>query len=170
MVGSRKRGSFKVLWHMHTYPPKKREKGAHARWSRTHHWETFLSLKAGRAPECVHRKWQLNIWTSLTTNAQTWGHWLVNTAQGQGQDRTGDFSEKNKHQCPYLPSWLQIFIPLSPKALKWKREVWGEGSAKPAPSYHRDAGGLMDSERAVCMWLTPWLTASLQHPQTSPVN
>lgn len=46
----------------------------------------------------------------------------------------------------------------------------GKGTGKQAPGYHRDAVGLMYSERAVCMWLTPWLTASLQHPQTSPVN
>ncbi len=44
------------------------------------------------------------------------------------------------------------------------------GRGEEAPGYHRDTVELMDSRAAVCMWLTPWLTVSLRHPQTSPVN
>lgn len=46
----------------------------------------------------------------------------------------------------------------------------GRGRREEAPGYHRDTVELMDSRAAVCMWLTPWLTVSLQYPQTSPVN
>lgn len=45
-----------------------------------------------------------------------------------------------------------------------------KSTGQQAPGYQKDAAELMHSKRAVCMWLTPWLTASLQHPQTSPVN
>ena len=44
------------------------------------------------------------------------------------------------------------------------------GRREEAPGYQRDTVELMGSRAAVCMWLTPWLTVSLRHPQTSPVN
>lgn len=127
MVGSRKEG-LEILWHMHTYPPKgiKRYAGLNQP-----HQSAFKN-------KALHQNLQ-NQHLDLP-NAQTCARWLANKAQGQGHDRgilsfTTESTRRGgkKHEFPHLPSWLQIFIPLSPQGLKWKREVWGRARDNKPP-------------------------------------
>lgn len=121
MVGSRKEG-LKILWHMHTYPPKgiKRYAGLnqphHSAFKNRHYTSMYALKKAAQHLDLP--------------KAQTCARWLANKAQGQGHDRgflwfTREHQKGKKQEYPHLPSWLQIFIPLSPQGLKWKWEVWG---------------------------------------------
>lgn len=81
------------------------------------------------------------------------------------QHKTGQRFNKIKKSS--LPSIMVADLHSSTsKEPEMKAGGVGRGRGEEAPGYHRDTVELMGSRAAVCMWLTPWLTLSLRHPQT----
>lgn len=135
MVGSRKKegGWLRYLTHAHM-PTKKIKRGT---WQNQHpHGSTQGDICAFKSRHYTRTcTWKMAALHLNLPNAQTYARWLAIEAQGQGHDRgfLWNHGEKKKQKCSHLPSWLQIFIPLSPKGLKWKRGGVGKGTGKQAP-------------------------------------